>query len=525
MTRIWRKLLLVPFAISLMLLPLKSASTTTLDKSADASFVYHFNGTQDAKGNSSIDVDIEMISAQWPELYNLLWPTGIIGTELPEGYSCKWSLCPGITEDAAHIFYQFSRSARFCGFGTAKEDETHLTDKDIFKVEILKDGQPLTYVICHMDKLLHIPTWDIREPKKEYVYYTPGLPVTINIDPVPSIGGNTQMYYFWMYDRIVDGGSVFADNLTAPTVTFIPPSGADGYRVTYGVSVAEIPGTSWKGMTEYILVDQTIHGMPSDPDTITVPTVESKILHYSIEKNNSVALSLPAASGVSTKTLVYNWYSSTDGVKFNFIKSTIIPETVISNTGKESGKVYYSCDVGYTDMLAEDFIPYNVTFIVDFGDNGGFAPADTIIVPAVENQAPYYTIGQNDSIALSLPAAIGDSNKKLVYNWYSSVDGVNFHYLKSTITPDTTISNTNKESGKVYYSCEVGYADMAYGDFVPYNVLFTVDFGGNSNADEGTTASVPRTGDETPLTALYVLLAAAAASVGVIARIRRRRSA
>lgn len=66
---------------------------------------------------------------------------------------------------------------------------------------------------------------------------------------------------------------------------------------------------------------------------------------------------------------------------------------------------------------------------------------------------------------------------------------------------------------------------MAYGDFVPYNVLFTVDFGGNSNADEGTTASVPRTGDETPLTALYVLLAAAAASVGVIARIRRRRSA
>lgn len=172
--------------------------------------------------------------------------------------------------------------------------------------------------------------------------------------------------------------------------------------------------------------------------------------------------------------------------------------------------------------------------------NSANKPVEMPSLPPYDSGMYEYDLAPGKSQTLAYPdATAGAPGKTVEYRWYTlAVGDLTLKPYKTTATPQITVTNTADMQGKYeIYVCKAGYKGEPESNYLEYGERFGVNFLAKDPvtpidpdkpvdpAKPAETAPIPRTGDETPLTALYVLLAAAAASVGVIVRIRRRRSA
>lgn len=163
-----------------------------------------------------------------------------------------------------------------------------------------------------------------------------------------------------------------------------------------------------------------------------------------------------------------------------------------------------------------------------------------IIVPdmAFPDNDDYQELAVGESTILTLPEAkAGEAGRKLKYRWYDYDLGGEYQLLdvQERESPALAIKNT----GKIHeYVCKVGYADSPDGEFFEYPVHFiVVDLAegeqpsrpSNPSTPSKPTPSTPaktapKTGDETPIIALFALMGIALAGTAVLVTVRRRRS-
>lgn len=211
------------------------------------------------------------------------------------------------------------------------------------------------------------------------------------------------------------------------------------------------------------------------------------------------------------------------------------------------------------EMLAAETTSTSVTFTPDANDHGatvswaaatkghdnwsGYAPDFILLdnakkpirMPSLAKNYEWIELKEGESTILTLPVAIaGDTAKELEYRWYT-YDDSEPKLVQTSGYPSLTV--TSKDVGTWRgYVCKVGYKGSAESTFLEYGQYFevcVVDSEGNpvapstpttpSNPSQST-KDVPKTGDSTPLTAMFILLGAALAGAAVLVGVRRRRS-
>jgi len=436
----------------------------------------------------------------------------------------KWSLCDTTLEELGNLFSLVPTQAKYKTHQSSSEEKAALTKnigKDLLKCEFWCEGSCRATAFYYIQKCIDMPTMEGNPLFTEYVYFEEGKELTIQITTPLKINSGS-IWYCWFKEeedgvfRIVKGKT--SENF----YTFTPTADDHGKRIGWSASQSGVE--YWNFLQpEYILQSKTIN-------PIIMPNLTSNYTTIRLAGGKSETLRLPPArTEDSSKTLEYRWYRYKVYGDTELVQAGSEPALMIQNSGKDEDQGYmeYTCKVGYKGD-ENSFLDYNHVFYVTFYKEPVNPPTDpdTIFVPSVANPNPYYFLKKNESVKLSVPAASGDSSKKLNYNWFASKNGEYFDHVASTDTPELQVTHTGKESGKVYYICDVGYSDdYTYESYVEYNVTFTVEFAGGSTptkpTDPTTPTSAPKTGDNTPLTALFLLLGISLAGATVLAGKRR----
>lgn len=271
-----------------------------------------------------------------------------------------------------------------------------------------------------------------------------------------------------------------------------------------------------------------VYFTPGEPLTIqlgsTAPSIAGgKTMMFSyyyhvIDENGTAISAEPIEENISTPFITFVPPANADG---NMIRWDVTTDDWLGR--------YWG---GYVDFVLVDR-----TLHPEGGDEGEPGIGDSIEVPQTGETQEKFTLQPNGSIKLKLPAASGALGRQLLYNWYCSTDGgYNFDFVTSSITPELTVRNTGEKGAVYYYICDVQYADAPAESAVPYDVVFEVTMVGHDGAiptppddpvapgGSGTTANVPKTGDETPLAVLAALLGLSLLGAGSLFLYRRRRA-
>ena len=432
----------------------------------------------------------------------------------------KWSLCDTAFDKVGFFYSLIPQQTTYTTRNSDPEAKAVLTNnigKDFLQCELWCEGSCRATVFYYIQKYIDMPATVGTPPETEYVYFEEGKELTIQITTPLKIASG-DIWYCWFKER--DNGVYdIVKNKTADNFfTFTPTAADHGKEISWSASQKGVE--YWNVFhPKYILQNKALN-------SIIMPNLTSSYTEIELAEGQSETLRLPPAqTGDSSKTLEYRWYKySPYSGKTELVKTGSEPVLTIQNDGKDENQGYmeYTCKVGYAGDESS-FLDYNFVFYVAFFKKPvGPTEIDPITVPSVANPNPYYFLEKNQSVKLSVPKASGDPSKKLNYNWYAGTDGDYFEYIATTETPEFKVTHTGKESGKVYYMCDVGYSDD-YRSYVEYDVTFTVEFASGSYipVTPSTPTSVPKTGDNTPLTALFLLLGISLAGVTVLAGKRR----
>ena len=145
-----------------------------------------------------------------------------------------------------------------------------------------------------------------------------------------------------------------------------------------------------------------------------------------------------------------------------------------------------------------------------------------IEMPTLSGSIREYELAPGESETLTLPTATpGDPNKTVEYRWYTiDWDTGNMKFYKTTPAPQLTVTNTPDRHGKgLSYICKAGYKGEPESSFLEYGLELVVTY-----LTSGTPSipSMPKTGDNTPLTALFLLLGVSLAGATLLVGMRRR---
>lgn len=140
-----------------------------------------------------------------------------------------------------------------------------------------------------------------------------------------------------------------------------------------------------------------------------------------------------------------------------------------------------------------------------------------------EHMYTYYYPAPGESKTLIYPAAgSGDPGKTVEYRWYKQDENGNLKLCQITAVPQLTVTNTPDVRGKMeYYTCKAGYKGEPESSFLEYGAFFGVGHLTGSTPAVPTASSAPKTGDSTPLMALFLLLSVSLAGATILAGKRR----
>jgi len=244
-------------------------------------------------------------------------------------------------------------------------------------------------------------------------------------------------------------------------------------------------------------------------DVIYAPVIEGnsslKYLYYTPGQPLTVSVAQPYIGG--NAQLEYEWVWSNNS--WEPIPNSDAREITVTPGADKDGWTLY-CMVRtknyYNDTLAGEFV------VKSRAEN-------PIEMPTLSTDGQYYEIEPGKSQVLSLPAAKpGIAGKALEYRWYTR-DGFELKLYKITSTPQLTLTNTAMEEKFETFRCKVGYKGDKESNFLEYGMAFDVQF--LPGTTPTTPTSAPKTGDNTPLTALFLLLGISLAGATVLAGKRR----
>lgn len=348
MTR--RMLSLVAAALLLMgMLPVGALAAGTMPEQITSSVL--------AEVYSS-DADCQITMQTWDALYRYAsWKE-------MEGYSYQWKILSGLDQTQ---FYKYEEDPMSADYFCTKSEASPLKGKGIAQCEVYDGQKKLTTITFEVEEVIYAPVAkDVPSP--QYVYYTPGQPVTASL-PAPSIGGNAKVEYSWT------GGNMdsFEDypDVNAPSITLTLGADQDGWGVTCQASTYGY--TNYKEMGYFIFLNR-------EKNPIGIPALSGGNQEYYLAAGKSETLTLPTAtSGDPNKTVEYRWYMIDWDVDYNekFCETTSTPQLTVTNTPDKYGKwLYYICKAGYKGEPESSFLEYGMHF------NVSYLTPDSSIVPS-----------------------------------------------------------------------------------------------------------------------------------------------
>lgn len=189
-----------------------------------------------------------------------------------------------------------------------------------------------------------------------YITFTAGSPLTITLDAPHYSSVGSKLTYNWKWDDYT--GEEPISTTSVPSVTVMPTAADHQRRIA--VDVLE-DGNERGGISfDFVLFDSSI------PHPIV--TQEHGFMEYSLFQGESVTLTVPAAKAdVSGKTLVYEWFRELPDGGEEFMQATSANQLTITNDGPEHQDFWsgYFCRVLYQGE-EKSAINYQLYFSVNF---------------------------------------------------------------------------------------------------------------------------------------------------------------
>ncbi len=177
-----------------------------------------------------------------------------------EIYDYKWKILNGLDQTHFSVNERDSLSADyFC----TKAEAANLVGKGICQCEVYDGQKNLMTITFEVADVIYAPV-PSEKITTQYVYYTPGKPVIISIQP-PAIGGNQKIDYQWyMYKEGIDNFKEYRVNAPSITLTLGPEK--DGWMLDCDAATEGHSNYKWAG--SFILLNSEKHS-PVTPSTPT----------------------------------------------------------------------------------------------------------------------------------------------------------------------------------------------------------------------------------------------------------------
>lgn len=289
------------------------------------------------------------------------------------------------------------------------------------------------------------------------------------------------------------------------------------WRTGKVICQCEVSDGKKKLTTINFVIDEVIYVPIAATDTPWVQYV-----YYT--PGDSVAVSIPEPSIGGNQKIDYQWlaYKSLIEGEYEGYGEVNAPSIILENLGAEKDGWTLECQVATAGYLNYRTV---ASFVLMSREK------KPIEMPVLSSSWKGYELEPDKSETLTLPTATsGDPNKTVEYRWYmANWDSGEIRFYKTTSTPKLTVTNTPDMRGKgVDYLCRAGYKGDPEDTFLEYGMSFSVEYLTSDTPTKptdptkpATPTSVPKTGDNTPLTALFLLLGISLAGVTVLASKRR----